>query len=362
MTQATIRTILRQATPTSRRGFTIIECAALLASCAVGAALVGVAQPRVRAAAINSKDLAQMRGNHQAMIIFAGHNKDRYPLPSQLDLQGKTVDVGQAEDPSLAPLADSTRNIFSILIYQGFVPLEALISPAEVSEHIALFKDYQFDEPRAARDPIRAIWDPGFRATPKDAGVVSDRAGMPGGFSYAHAIPLGGRAAAWGSTFDSTHAVISNRGPSYILDGAADTGVWRLVDDGGALDPTFSTPMGAASTTLLIHGPADAWNGGVVMGDNAAHWHAEPDPTALLFTFGGVAPAGPFQRPDNLFVREHDDSRLASEDNLRAQQTFGQAGESVRNNYLRSYAGGPGRIIAGGTPEARTWVLDIFLD
>ena len=348
------------------RGMTLIEVVVATAVVGVGACLVGTMQPQehARAVARQVKDATQLRGIHQGMVVFGSNNNDKHPLPSTLDLAGHTVDVGQVADPTLAPLADSTRNIMSILLYQGFVPVEMFISPAEASEHLSVYQDYQFDRPPGAPRPELALWDPAFRATPEDTAVSGRGEGTPGGFSYAHAIPLGGRAAMWGNTFVATQAALANRGPSFDFVGEPATGTWNLVDDGNADNAGFDAAMGTSSVTLAIHGQDDRWEGNVVVQDNSTRYVTDPALSDMLFRFEGLAVPGvrTTPLPDNLFAREHDRDRLPGEQHLWNTQTFGAQGEDTRNNYLRSYAGGPGAMLAEGTPEARQFLIDIFLD
>lgn len=349
-------------------GFTLIEVAAVLVVGGIGAAVVSVCQPigEARATARQIKDQTQIRGIHQGMVVYAGNNRDVFPLPSEVDKTGHTVDAGQVEDPSLAPRLDSTRNIFSIMVWQAFIPVEMLISPSEANADIELYRDFQFDEPQgAAGRPELALWDPSFRATPEDAAVGSlQTADSPGGFSYAHAVPLGERRRVWGNSFVSSEAALGNRGASYELTGDATDGVWTLVENEQAPEGGYDTAMGTTSNTLLIHGTRDAWEGNVVMNDNACHYFTDPAPREVMFTFEGLGNArrGRLERPDNLFVRENDGTRTPAVDSLSNTQVFGVEGEAVRNNFLRSYAGGPGMVVEDGASEGRTWKIDVFLD
>lgn len=352
----------------ARGGFTLIEVGALIVTGGVGAAVVSVCQPlrEARATARQLKDQTQVRGIHQSMVVYAGSNRDLFPLPSEIEKTGETVDAGQVDDPSLAPRLDSTRNIFSILVMHAFNTVEQFVSPSEANGQIEAYAGYQFDEPAAAAGrPVMALWDPAFRATPEDTAVgTGQTADSPGGFSYAHAIPLGERREMWGNTFGSSEAALGNRGPSYELTGDATDGVWSLVQNERAPDATYDKAMGTTSYTLLIHGTRDAWEGNVVMNDNACYYFDEPAPRGLVFTFEGLGNSsrGGLERPDNLFVRENDGTRMPAADALSNDQVFGIVGEPVKNNFLRSYAGGPGMVINRGTPEARTWMIDVFLD
>jgi hypothetical protein len=352
----------------ARHGVTLVEVVALVALCGIGAGVSSVMQPTARAAARQLKDGTQLRGIHQSMVVFAGNNGDKFPLPSLLDTAAQTVDVGQVADPSLGPLADSTRNIFSILVFQGFNPVEQFVSPAEASVDIEVYQDYQFDEPGgAAGDARQALWDPAFRATPEDKGVGAGQADDDaGGVSYAHSLPLGDRRQwMWGITYSTSEAVVGNRGPSYEFHGEGAQGDWSLVQNDEAPGLGYDTSLGTGSATLLIHGARDRWEGNVVMNDNTNYFFDDPAPRSVTFEFRGLrrpgATDGP-SLPDHLFARENDDTRTPAADHLANRQTCGVKRPDFRNNYLRSYAGGPGMIEAGGDAEARTFTIDLFLD
>src|SRR5690606_32187581 len=131
-----------------------------------------------REAARQVKDAAQIRNFIQAMVVFALNNKDVYPLPSLLALNNDTVaDAGAAKD--------TTANTFSILVYQGAISTELLVSPAESNPTIKRFNDYEFVDPKAAVNPAKALWDPALSADFSE--------GKTGHISYAHLQPTGGR-------------------------------------------------------------------------------------------------------------------------------------------------------------------------
>src|SRR5688572_21427947 len=106
------------------RAFTLIDLAACISAAGVIASLVAAGAADPRAGARRAKDAAQLRGIGQSFIVWAQNNQDLYPLPSKVDAANATVaQAGRAKD--------TTANIFSLLIFNGFLPAEMLVSPAE---------------------------------------------------------------------------------------------------------------------------------------------------------------------------------------------------------------------------------------
>ncbi len=237
--------------------------------------LVGILLPafgrRTHGCSRQLKDSTQVRGIHQAMVTWAGSNKEMFPLPSQLDRMGATVSpaatIGGNPEPGTEPAGDpqrakdTTANIYSVLVWNNNITPEILVSPAEASDKIKIMDEYASFEPKTAVDPKKAKWDPAFSA--------DFTTGM-GNTSYAHMQPSGlvvspdpklkgrptGRLSQWRDTYDDTTAVIGSRGPEI-----------KSVESASKTEATavFANP---ASTTLLVLGSKYDWGGNIVFNDN----------------------------------------------------------------------------------------------
>jgi prepilin-type N-terminal cleavage/methylation domain-containing protein len=282
-------------TKTNRKsGFTLIE---LLVVIAIIALLIGILLPalgKARRSAQQLKDSTQIRNILQSMAVFASNNKDTYPLPSRIDKADNTITVGGTDSFR----KDTTRNIFSILIFDGSIPTELAMGTTEPNGQFEQYKDYELSNPLGAVRRELALWDPKFSANPLDSTSSTAVANQntSGNFSYAHTLPLGKRKSMWANTFAATEASLANRGPTYT--GGGTDQPWILTQD----------QYGEQSNTLLIHGSRSKWEGLVGFNDAHVTFENEADPEKLIWSWQDLQNEQKTQ-PDNIFVSERDRDR-----------------------------------------------------
>ncbi len=268
-------------------GFTVVELFIVLVVLAVCVALILPMFGRARTTQIAMKCSTQIRGIMQGMVIWAQSNGDRYPLPSIVDKANGTVALATGETPQSK---DTSANIMSLLIFNGYIPAEMCVSPQEANANIKPYEGYMFSAPTTAAKPDAALWDPAFNA---------DFTGTkPGGLSYAHQLPRESEDAAtpftesksmrWGNSFSSLDAAIGNRGPQA-----------KGVDV--SKDPPVATLVNPNSRSLLIHGAPSTWEGNIGFNDN----HVEFNNATTLFA-GHYSDATGAKKPDCLFFDEPD--------------------------------------------------------
>jgi hypothetical protein len=347
---------MRQAFPL-RRGMTIIEVMVVIGVVILVAALAlpfigGMRNHQHGARPL--KDSTQIRGIIQACAIWAQNNQDRYPTPSEIDLNGDTI----ARPAGLVGpdrRLDTTGHMMSLLMWNGFFPVELAVSPAEAG-NVQVMQNFESANPSAAVNPTQALWDPAFRGTPLDewGGKVPGKVGDPGNNSYAQVPWFDDRTPLWGNTFNATEAILGNRGPAYTLH----NGGWQ---------PTQGSSFGSRSTTMLIHGPRTAWNGNVGFNDHHVEFLTQADPSTLMWTFTGLPGGTPQMVADNMFHAEHDHTRAPIDEHI--QEVSGSDGRGTlhgdgsqsgpgaldqQNNYLRPIS----HVLPGqnGQVTAEFWI------
>jgi prepilin-type N-terminal cleavage/methylation domain-containing protein len=263
----------------ARAGFTLIELIVVIVVVAVviiGALLIP-ALGMARASARQIEDSTQVRGVHQGMVLWRQGNDDSYPLPSRLDKDDTTVaEVGREKD--------TTANIMSIMIYNGFFSPELCISPAESSPNIKDMTTYSYSKPSTAPNPAKALWDPAFSA--------DFSPGKVGNLSYAHMLPADERLKkTWMSTYKASEAVVGNRGPQ----------IASMSTVGGKRSFLPALP---SSNTYLIHGGRTTWEGNIAYNDNHVSFETRIDPEASPYK-----DAAGKEWFDCLFFDEQDDPK-----------------------------------------------------
>ncbi|HYE60351.1 MAG TPA: prepilin-type N-terminal cleavage/methylation domain-containing protein [Phycisphaerales bacterium] len=300
----------------ARTAFTLIE---LLVVIAIISLLISILLPslgKAREAARSIKDAANIRSMLQGMFIWSGQHDDCYPLPSQVDRANTTINPGA--QPSI--VKDNTGNIFSLMIYNGFIPPELAVCPSEVNGRIIKDPRYEYSFPSTAVNPAAALWDPGFGGYPGETGNGTPMGGrrtygggVMGYVSYAHTPAFGERAQMWKGTLDSRQAVLGNRGPQY--DGTP--GAWGLRPGVGGIE----------SNRLKIFGGPRTWEGNLGYNDGHVTFTNVPDPEGIPMSF---------MSPIN-GMRTHRDNVFVNEDRTTGLPLGDQFADTGFNCYLQVY-------------------------
>lgn len=203
------------------------------------------------------KDEIQIRGIHEAWIVFARDRGRRMPTPGQFG--GMTEDL----EPILLDDADfslnTTANVHSLCIMLNWYSPELCVSPREPNGCVMVCDDYNWEMYDAAAG---VFWDPHFRADLDDVSHVS----------YA-SMPLFGRRydEQWMELYDHRFAMIGTRGPK-----------------DGIPDPN--------SITCEFFGSRKKWLGNVCFNDNHTEFLDNFTPKRAVYL-----DAAGNEQPDNIF-------------------------------------------------------------
>ena len=331
------------------RAFTLVETAVATAALGTAAALLqpvaaGVGQPSLR-----FHDAEHLKILLEAHMLWAGMNGGAYPLPGDVDTMGTTIDVGQFADPDAAVRLNTTGNTWSILIFNGLITPQDIVSPAETNGLVGAYDAYEYRNPECANDPDQALWDPCFHGTPLPAYNFDnqDNPSDVGNNSYAQNPALGVREPFWMATGDPDQVVLGNRGPIY--EGNAVEG-WVLVDG----------PGGNESNSLDFYAKDAMWRGNIAYNDGRVEFETSPAPDDLLWTFPEL-PDGRNVYPDNVFHNEDMSGDEQSENanglgqaSVSGYEFFDDPTNAGNNAYLRPVAGVSGS--AGNLGTVTLWI------
>jgi hypothetical protein len=274
--------------PVRARGFTLVQTFVLILVIVVGIALLLPTLGHRRINRSQLKDSMHIRAVVQALWIWSANNKGRYPLPSVVDVDNATI-------AAPAETKDTTAHLLSMLVYNGTITPELLVSPSEASSSVVVASGYSYQSPPAAADRAAALWDPSFRGTPIDR-LLPGATDARGNQSYAFVIPLGRRREVYWreSSAEAGAPLVGNRGPTFASEDAAPGSERWTLPPG---------PLGAESLTLRIHGGRTTWEGNVGLVGGGVVFRRSVTPEGVTYAHR----SGALGR-DNLFVNETDEA------------------------------------------------------
>jgi hypothetical protein len=297
------------------RAFTVVEVVACLIVVVLAIVVaITIVPARRGATARRLNDATYVRDIVRGMTTWGGNNGGKFPLPSKVDVENTTV-------ASTGGAKDTTGNILSLLIFNGYVTPQHCVAQRESNtQRVRSMARYSFASPKAAVRPAQALWDPAFRGTPLDPVIPNGPTDLFANQSYASLLPCGARLKNWVATSTTDVPVFANRGPQYAVEDSGprpQTDRWPLLDG----------PTGTNSYTLQIYGGRTTWEGIVGYNDCHVSFETRPTPDGVRYACG--ADSTTLNTPDNLFVNESDE---VDGDTKAGEFTKG------RNAYLRPVA------------------------
>lgn len=241
------------------RGITRVEIVVIVAIVLALTAALAVALRSLRRQVLAKHDSMQIQEIHQSMLTFANEFGGNPPLPSRM-----ANGPAGPEDFSL----NHTANIYSMMVMLEYVPIEILVSPVEIADHVRVMEDYDWD----IYDPTAGVyWDPRMVMHIEDPAIGANG-------SYAHLAPVGDRRhLRWEGSAPATMPEIGTRG----VKGGAGPG----------------SPDHDRSPTLLMLGGGKRWAGNLCFADGHIEFWS-----GRFQTTTDVDGNGP--RPDNIFAAE----------------------------------------------------------
>jgi type II secretory pathway pseudopilin PulG len=272
------------------RGVTKIEVIIAIIAIAIVIVILIVVLRGPRMTAQQAQNTRYLKWISSAMMIFASDSDGLLPRPGLIDrlpfdpdddgpLPAQDVRGQGAEDVS----ANTTANLFSLLIAQEYFGPDILISPLERNPNVVEYDDYNYD----AYDPDADVyWDPEFVA---DLDVRCN-------VSYGH-LPIWGEPARkwWRSTAHIGPPLLGNRGPA---DGIASADSLSCQPDGrwlGAMTPGADEALRALS---IPAGASVRWKD-LATGDNPFDYDAAvSDPDVVIAITKEITEDGPVLQHD----------------------------------------------------------------